>query len=223
MLSPATKPPSGLAASHSLCRPGRRVRHSGPRIQYQQSSNWGTNCGTTPSTSRPRVSLVPVRDLAYRRFSTSLPHLFAGLPVFDLRTCCSTYCGPRCGSRCLSSGCRVSLMAVRDSGGRAVLRFGKDTVREMLCNAAYAGYVSGLRDKSRTIKGLHQPIVTDELFDPRAEVRGWRTRVVKPGPPSYEYLPRKLLRCERCGARMHGTRGSKTAVVLHPGRVPFPG
>ena len=41
---------------------------------------------------------------------------------------------------------------------------------------------------------------------------GGRTRVVKPGPPSDEYLLRKLLRCERCGARMHGTRGSKTAV-----------
>ena len=44
------------------------------------------------------------------------------------------------------------------------------------------------------------------------EVRGWRTRVVKPGPPSEEYLLRKLLYCERCGARMHGTRGSKTAI-----------
>jgi site-specific DNA recombinase len=90
--------------------------------------------------------------------------------------------------------------------------FGKDTVREMLCNAAYAGYVSGLRDKSRTIKGLHEPIVTEELFDRVQEVRGWRTRVVKPGPPSDEFLLRKLLYCERCGARMHGTRGSKTYV-----------
>jgi len=90
--------------------------------------------------------------------------------------------------------------------------FGKDTVREMLCNAAYAGYVSGLRDKSRAIKGLHEPIVPEELFDRVQEVRGWRTRVVKPGPPSEEYLLRKLLYCERCGARMHGTRGSKTAV-----------
>jgi Recombinase len=43
--------------------------------------------------------------------------------------------------------------------------FGKDTVREMLCNAAYAGYVSGLRDKSRAIRGLHEPIISDELFD----------------------------------------------------------
>jgi hypothetical protein len=51
--------------------------------------------------------------------------------------------------------------------------FSKDTVREMLCNAAYAGYVSELRDKSRSIKGLHEPIVTDELFDRVQEVRSW--------------------------------------------------
>ena len=84
--------------------------------------------------------------------------------------------------------------------------FSKDTVREMLCNAAYAGYVSGLRDKSRSIRGLHEAIVSDELFDRVQEVRSWRTRVVKPGRPSEEYLLRKLIHCERCGARMHGCR-----------------
>jgi Recombinase/Recombinase zinc beta ribbon domain len=103
----------------------------------------------------------------------------------------------------------LNATGARTARGR---QFGEDTVREMLCNAAYAGYVSGPRDKSRTIKGLHEAIVTDELFDRVQEVRGWRTRVVKPGPPSDEYLLRKLLLCERCGARMHGTRGSKTAV-----------
>jgi Recombinase zinc beta ribbon domain len=82
----------------------------------------------------------------------------------------------------------------------------------MLCNAAYAGYVSGLRDKSRAIKGLHEPIVSDELFDRVQEVRSWRTRVVKPGRPSEEYLLRKLLCCERCGARMHGCRTGREAM-----------
>ncbi len=88
-------------------------------------------------------------------------------------------------------------------------QFGKDTVREMLCNVAYAGYVGGLRDKSRTVRGLHEAIITDELFDRVQEVRGWRTRVLKPGRPSEDYLLRKLLLCDCCGARMHGTRGSR--------------
>ncbi|MHB1809147.1 MAG: recombinase family protein [Solirubrobacteraceae bacterium] len=87
--------------------------------------------------------------------------------------------------------------------------FGKDTVRDMLVNAAYAGYVSGLRDKRKQIKGLHEAIVTEELFDRVQEVRAWRKRVLKPGrKPSEEYLLRKMLLCERCGSRMHGGRGS---------------
>jgi hypothetical protein len=44
------------------------------------------------------------------------------------------------------------------------------------------------------------------------EIRAWRTRVVKPGRPSEDYLLRKLLHCERCGSRMHGTRGSRAGI-----------
>jgi DNA invertase Pin-like site-specific DNA recombinase len=108
-----------------------------------------------------------------------------------------------------------SIAAWLDATGARTARgrsFGKDTVREMLCNASYVGYVSGLRDKTRAIKGLPEAIVSDELFDRVQQVRGWRARVLTPGPPSDEYLLRKLLYCERCGARMHGTRGSKTAI-----------
>lgn len=64
--------------------------------------------------------------------------------------------------------------------------FDKDAVREMLRNTAYAGYVSGLSNKSRSARGLHQPIVSEELCDRVQEVRDWRTRVVRPAPPSDE-------------------------------------
>jgi hypothetical protein len=37
-------------------------------------------------------------------------------------------------------------------------------------------------------------------------------RVVKPGRPSEDYLLRKLIYCERCGARMHGSKGSSPPV-----------
>jgi site-specific DNA recombinase len=103
----------------------------------------------------------------------------------------------------------LNATGARTARGR---EFSKDTVREMLCNTAYAGYVSGLPDKSRAIKGLHKAIISDELFDRVQEVRGWRTRVVKPGRPSEDYLLRKLLLCEHCGGRMHGTSGSRGGV-----------
>jgi site-specific DNA recombinase len=103
----------------------------------------------------------------------------------------------------------LNARGVRSAKGRP---FSKDTVREMLLNSAYCGYVGGLRSKDRSIRGLHKPIVSEELFDRVQEVRTWRARVVKPGPPSEDYLLRKLLHCERCGARMHGTRGSRRGV-----------
>jgi site-specific DNA recombinase len=103
----------------------------------------------------------------------------------------------------------LNATGARSARGRP---FGKDTVREMLVNAAYCGYVTGLRSKDRTIRGRHEALIPDDLFDRVQEVRGWRTRVVKPGRPSEEYLLRKLLHCERCGRRMHGTRGSRAGV-----------
>ena len=100
----------------------------------------------------------------------------------------------------------LNAKGARTSRGRA---FGPDTVREMLVNASYCGYVTGLRDKSREIRGRHEPIVPEELFDRVQEIRSWRTRVVQTGRPSEDYLLRRLLYCERCGARMQGTRGSR--------------
>ena len=100
----------------------------------------------------------------------------------------------------------LNAKGARTARGRA---FAKDTVREMLVNAAYCSYVCALRDKSRTLKGRHEAIVPEELFDRVQDVRGWRTRVDRPGRPSEDYLLRKLLFCERCGARMQGTRGGR--------------
>ncbi len=83
--------------------------------------------------------------------------------------------------------------------------FGVDTVREMLCNTAYAGYVSARRDTTKTIKGLHEPIIEEALFDRVQEMRRQRARTLKPGRPSQRYLLRGIARCERCQGKMHGT------------------
>lgn len=87
MLSPATKPPGRPAAPHSLCRPGQRVRRPRARIEFRLTSGCssvcgsgcGSGCGSACGISRPRVPLVAVRDLASRRFSTSLPQPFRRL------------------------------------------------------------------------------------------------------------------------------------------------
>ena len=124
MLSPATKPPSGPAAPHSLYRPGQRVRRPRARIKLRLtsccssgcssacgsgcSSACGSGCGSACGISRPRVSLVAVRDLASRRFSTSLPQPFRRLsgvrsedPLgYQLRDQVLAF-----GMSCLADGC----------------------------------------------------------------------------------------------------------------------
>ena len=101
-----------------------------------------------------------------------------------------------------------SLAAWLNANGQRTTRgrsFTTDTVREMLCNATYCGYVSSRRDRSKEIRGLHAPIVDEELFDRVSELRRQRARTHKPGRPSNRYLLRGLARCERCQQRMHGT------------------
>src|SRR6266487_4880303 len=52
----------------------------------------------------------------------------------------------------------LNAKGVRSAKGRP---FSKDTVREILLNSAYCGYVGGLRSKDRSVRGLHEPIVSD--------------------------------------------------------------
>jgi hypothetical protein len=103
--------------------------------------------------------------------------------------------------------------------------FGIDTAREMLCNAAYAGYVSGRRDKTKAIKGLHEPIVDEALFDRVQLMRRQRARTLNPGRPSPNYLLRGLARCRRSQrphARHHRRTREQAALLLRqPPRQPL--
>jgi site-specific DNA recombinase len=83
--------------------------------------------------------------------------------------------------------------------------FGSDSVREMLCNATYCGYVSARRDVTKQIRGLHRALIEEELFDRVQELRRTRARTLNPGRPSTRYVLRGLAHCERCNARMQGT------------------
>ena len=100
----------------------------------------------------------------------------------------------------------------RTARGRS---FGADTVRDMLCNAAYCGYVCGHRDRTKQIRGLHEAIVPEALFDRVQELRRQRARTLKPGRPSDRYLLRDLAHCRRCLARMHGTGVGRNHVARY--------
>ena len=151
--------------------------------------------------------LVGALPWGYKRDPDSGVAVPDGERALLVRELFERYAGGQESDRTLAAW--LNARGARSAKGRP---FSKDTVREMLLNSAYCGYVGGLRSKDRSIRGLHEPIVSEELFDRVQEVRNWRARVVKPGPPSEDYLLRKLLHCERCGARMHGTRGSRRGI-----------
>lgn len=87
--------------------------------------------------------------------------------------------------------------------------FCADTVRDMLGNLTYCGYVTAQRSTSKEIRGRHEPLVDEELFDRVAELRRQRMTTRNPGRPSPRYLLRSIVRCERCGGRMHGTASGR--------------
>jgi site-specific DNA recombinase len=88
--------------------------------------------------------------------------------------------------------------------------FTKDTVREMLSNAAYAGYVTSRRSKETSRSGAHPAIVHLATFERVQEIRLARTKTLKPGRPGVGYALSKLLFCS-CGARMHGSTGGRNS------------
>jgi DNA invertase Pin-like site-specific DNA recombinase len=87
--------------------------------------------------------------------------------------------------------------------------FCADTIRDMLGNLTYCGYVTGQRSTSKEIRGKHLPLVSEELFDRCADLRRQRTTTKHPGRPSTNYLLRSIVRCDRCGGRMHGVTGGR--------------
>ena len=149
---------------------------------------------------RPRTPSSPFLDPSARRSSPR---------------CSTRYATGQESDRTIAAW--LNAKGARTARGRP---FGKDTVREMLCNAAYAGYVTGLRDKSRAIKGLHEPIVSEELFDRVQEVRSWRTRVAEARPPirGVPAAQAALLRALRRAHARHPrlAAASPPLHVLHP-------
>ncbi len=94
--------------------------------------------------------------------------------------------------------------------------FCADTVRDMLGNASYCGYVCAQRDRSKSIRGRHEPIIDEALFDQVQDIRRRRTTTNVSGRPSKRYVLKGIARCERCQGPMQGTgsgRHSKPTYV----------
>ncbi len=87
--------------------------------------------------------------------------------------------------------------------------FVKDTVRELLKSPFYIGFVAygGLKRDQRIepelYKGLHEPILSQELFDQAQAVRQQKTAGIKRSHPTdHVYLLQTLIACAHCNLNM---------------------
>lgn len=105
---------------------------------------------------------------------------------------------------------------LNEQGARTFLKrpFTKDSVREMLRNPFYMGYLryrgaftagKAYRSKGEMVKGIHQPIVSEELFAACQKVRTSRRRSFETRQsPRRVYMLGGLLVCKTCGKKMRG-------------------
>jgi site-specific DNA recombinase len=105
---------------------------------------------------------------------------------------------------------------LNDSGyrGRRGKPFTKDSVREILCNATYAGFVTAKRAGIGTerAKGKFERIVSPELFEKVRTIREKRTITKHGTRPTHQrhvYLLSGTAVCARCGAKLYGSRGGR--------------
>ncbi|MDW8396879.1 MAG: recombinase family protein, partial [Anaerolineae bacterium] len=101
--------------------------------------------------------------------------------------------------------------------------FSRDTVRAMLLNPFYAGWVvyRGLSDREnarrermrqskravKLIPGQHEPIISRELYERCQAIRGLRRRAAgRPAAGDRVYLLSRLAQCAHCGGLLRATR-----------------
>ncbi|HDQ70666.1 MAG TPA: recombinase family protein [Chloroflexi bacterium] len=80
---------------------------------------------------------------------------------------------------------------------RSGRRWSKDSVRDFLQNEFYFGKV---KYKGDLLPGLHEPIISQELFDRCQEVRASHRRAPRSHSPRFRtYVLNRILYCVRCG------------------------
>ncbi len=91
-------------------------------------------------------------------------------------------------------------------GDRALRLFSKDSVNSMLANRFYIGEVEYA---GQHYPGLHEPIISRELFELVQEVRERRDRGGASAPQESRVYPLTgIARCARCGTPMRGSSSS---------------
>jgi site-specific DNA recombinase len=103
--------------------------------------------------------------------------------------------------------CKLTRKADPENPGGSKL-FGKETVRSMLQNPFYLGYV---KYKGQLLKGTHPALITQEMFDASQEIRRrWHRNPAQRRAHPRVFPLTGVLRCALCGFPMRGTTDDET-------------
>jgi DNA invertase Pin-like site-specific DNA recombinase/uncharacterized protein YqiB (DUF1249 family) len=98
--------------------------------------------------------------------------------------------------------CKLTLKPDPENPGGSKL-FGKETVRSMLQNPFYLGYV---KYKGQLFKGTHPALITQKMFDASQEIRRrWHRNAAQRRADPRVFPLTGVLRCALCGFPMRGT------------------
>lgn len=154
----------------------------------------GLYCGTLPFGAAKREDGIPVPDMVERKITINdherTVRNYEGLKMaFELEAQ---------GKSDREVAIALNASAYRTTGTHGSRPFSKDTVKDMLKNKFYIGYIED--GKGEWMKAKHQPFITPELFE---TVQATRSSVSSP-PQTINsgariYSLSCVARCARCG------------------------
>lgn len=197
--------PEGKLMFHLLCSLGEfysdnlsKETHKGKYERAMQGyhngwTTWGYNSEQVGERKLaiPDPHLVPIVKEAFERYATGL---YYDQQIADW-----------INEQCLKT--------------RLGRKFTKDTVREILQNPFYMGYVcfrgtfvrgKPYRSKNDLVKGLHEPLIDEDLFQRCQAVRASRRRTIKTKQITRRvYILAGVIVCAGCGRRLRAQSAAK--------------
>ena len=188
-----------------LAMVGAFAQYYSDNLSQETKKGWherrqqGLYCGTLPFGAMKGEDGIPVPDAQERKTDVDGQEVavrnYEGLKMaFDLAAQGKS-----------DRGVAISLNAVgyRTTGTHGSRPFSKDTVKDMITNRFYVGYISD--GNGGWAKAKHEPFIQQELFDTVQEGRAKRRHSmnsrVKAAARTYSLSG--LLWCKHCGSKVH--------------------
>ena len=181
---------------------------------WHERRKQGLYCGTLPFGTMKGEDGVPVPDITERK---------SGVNGHEVAVC--NYDGLKMAFELSAQGKSDREIAIilntagyRTTGTQGPRPFSKDTVKDMLRNRFYIGYIPD--GNGGWLKAKHRPFVVEDLFEVVQKVRASRAnqpRTVRSDASIYSLTG--IARCDDCGSTMRTFKGRGRVRTVCNGRI----